>query len=92
MKNIDYIVACILLSITIGCRHSRPNPQELANDFELTANKMETTINSSFNMLIGPINDNNSHAAIYPKLRGITDSLRNITSVRLRTVKINVIY
>lgn len=78
MKNLDYKVACILLSITIGCKHSSPKPQKLANDFELTANKMETTIDSTFNLMIGPINENNSRAAIYPKLRGIPDSLSNI--------------
>lgn len=76
MKILDFIFACILFSITISCRHSRPNPQELANDLELTANKMETTIDSSFKILISPVNS--SRAALYPKLRGIPDSLRNI--------------
>jgi thiol-disulfide isomerase/thioredoxin len=76
MKKI-FKVICIFL-ITNGCRQSSLKTLESSNNLELTANKIEINIDSSFNMVISPMTDNNRLAAIYPKLKGIPDSLSNI--------------
>jgi len=62
----------------MGCTHLKINPPELPKSFELSATKMESTIDTSFRMMLFPFDDNNLRAALYPKLKGIPDSLKNI--------------
>jgi hypothetical protein len=61
-----------------GCSHKRTNPPELPKNFEIQATKIESTIDTSFHLLIGPLTSNNQRAALYPKVIGIPDSLNNI--------------
>ncbi|MCJ7448518.1 MAG: TlpA family protein disulfide reductase [Bacteroidales bacterium] len=78
MKNLNCLIVCLLISIVLGCIHPKINPPELPKYFEVEANKMESKIDSSFHLLIGPFTGNNPRAVLYPKPEGIPDSLSNI--------------
>lgn len=79
MRNLNFFISCLLMATMIGCTHIKTiPPPEVPKSFELSATKMGTTIDSSFRMVIGPINYRNTRAVIYPKLQGIPDSIKNI--------------
>jgi peroxiredoxin len=62
----------------IGCTHSKPKPPELPKSFELTATKMENSTDSSFHIYMFTFNENSPRSVLYPKFKGIPDSLSNI--------------
>lgn len=77
MKNLNFLIVSLLIFILIGCSHTKTNPPELPKSFEVSAAKIINIPDSSFRLIIGPLGDG-PRAAIYPKLKGIPDSLHNI--------------
>ena len=63
----------------LSCSHKKIIPPELPQNFEIQATKIESAIDSSFHLLIGPLERNNHRTAIYPKIIGIPDSLNDIS-------------
>ena len=57
----------LILLLLLGCSHKRIIPPELPKNFEIQATKIKSTIDSSFHLLIGPLNSNNLRAVLYPK-------------------------
>jgi peroxiredoxin len=62
----------------IGCTHSKSKPPELPKSFELTATKMENNTDSSFHIYMTTFNENSPRSVLYPKFKGIPDSLSRI--------------
>jgi len=77
MKKTSCIIVCLLLLLVFGCIRSKTISPELPEYFEVSAVKMANSPDSSFRLIIGPLG-NDPRAAIYPKIEGIPDSLRNI--------------
>jgi peroxiredoxin len=77
MKNLNYFIFCLLLSVVISCTHSKTIPPGLPKNFEVSATKMANTSDSSFHLILGLFGES-PRAAVYPKLKGIPDSLYNI--------------
>ena len=63
-----------------SCAHTKTNPpHELPDRFELIAVKMESAVDSSFRTSMVPVRGNNPRVVLYSKIKGISDSMRNIT-------------
>jgi peroxiredoxin len=78
MKNLNCLFASLLIPTIIGCTHSNPKPPELPKSFELTATKMENSTDSSFHIYMTTFNENGPRSVLYPKFKGIPDSLSKI--------------
>jgi len=78
MKILKYSLIGLLLPVIIACTHLKPNPPELPKKFELKATKMKNVVDSSYHMFMFSFDGRNPRSVIYPKIKGIPDSLRNI--------------
>ena len=78
MKILKYFIVGLLLPIIIACTHSKPNPPELPKSFELRATKMENSTDNSFHIYMTTFNENSPRSVLYPKFKGIPDSLSKI--------------
>jgi peroxiredoxin len=77
MKNLDYLKVFFLIAIAISCKHPKTIFQEIPQNFEVSAVKKTSIPDSLFRLFLFPF-EVSPRAAIYPKLKGIPDSLRNI--------------
>lgn len=78
MKNLRCLCSFLIIPLMFGCAHVKPKPVELKKNFQLTAVKMETTADSSFQIYMFPLNENSPRKVLYPKFKGIPDSLRKV--------------
>jgi len=76
MGRIYFLLIWFLLP---GCTHKRIIPPELPKNFEIQTTKIKSAIDSSFHLIISPLNSKNLRAALYPKITGIPDSLDHIS-------------
>lgn len=63
----------------LGCDHKTIKPPELPGNFGIHAAKMKSDVDSSFQLILTPLDNKNPRAALYPKISGIPDSLDHIS-------------
>lgn len=78
MKTLGYYIACCLIPIVISCTYSKTRTPEIQKLIQLTAFKKANIVDTTSITFFGSFNENNPKGVLYPKLKGIPDSLTNI--------------